>query len=64
MRTSYRFSQYAKAGMVFAATTATYFFARATGVLPSWFNWEKNENTDLTVSDQIDDPIMVAIILI
>ena len=42
---------YVKAGMVFAATTATYFFARATGVLPSWFNWEKSETTDLTVSE-------------
>ena len=43
MRTPYRFEQYAKAGFVFVATTATYFFARATGVLPSWFNWEKDK---------------------
>ena len=53
MRTSYRFSQYAKAGMVFAATTVTYFFARATGVLPSWLNlnWEESETTDIAVSE-------------
>ena len=53
MRTSYRFTQYAKAGMVFAATTVTYFFARATGVLPSWLNLngEKSETTDMTVSE-------------
>ena len=58
MRTSYRFSQYAKAGMVFAATTVTYFFARATGVLPSWLNWDKTENTDLIVSDEINNPVI------
>ena len=44
MRTSYQFEQYAKAFLVFAATTATYFFARATGILPSWFNGGKNRN--------------------
>ena len=52
MRTSYRLDQYVKAGLVFAATTATYFFARATGVFPSWFHWEKTEtNTDVAVSE-------------
>jgi hypothetical protein len=58
MRTLYRFEQYTKAGLIFAATTATYFFARATGVLPSWFNWEKTENTDLIASDEINSPIL------
>ena len=51
MRISYRFGDYAKAGMVFAATTASYFFARATGVLPSWLNSEKSETTDIAVSE-------------
>ena len=31
------YNHYAKAGLIFATTTATYFLAKATGVLPSWF---------------------------
>ena len=52
MRTSYRFSQYAKAGMVFAVTTATYFFTRASGFLPSWLNWKETEYNQLTVFEE------------
>lgn len=41
------FSSYVKAGLVFAATPATYFLAKATGVLPAWFwNSETSSNNE------------------
>ena len=45
---------YVKAGMVFAATTATYFFARATGVFPTWFNWQESTEVIPYSTNNID----------
>jgi hypothetical protein len=50
------YASYAKAGLVFAATTATYFLARTAGVLPNWLQWgEAAENQEMTMVDKTVD---------
>lgn len=39
------YSNYAKAGLIFATTTATYFLAKATGFLPNWFWGSSNSGS-------------------
>jgi hypothetical protein len=49
------YTSYAKAGLVFAATTVTYFLARTAGVLPQWLQWSGDEqDRALTLSDRTE----------